>query len=55
MFQYEIPLPLELKREIARVKKRSDGKKFIIRQRSSSNAAKQNVQVLKKYSSDKVE
>lgn len=55
MFQYEIPLPLELKREVGKGKKRSDGKKFIIRQRSSSNAAKQNVQVLKKYSSDKVE
>lgn len=55
MFQYEIPLPLELKRDLVRAKKRSDGKKFIVRQRSSSNAAKQNVQVLKKYSSDKVE
>ena len=37
------------------MKKRSDGKKFIIRQRSHSNAVKQNVQVLQKYSSDKVE
>jgi hypothetical protein len=46
---------LELKRDIIRMKKRSDGKKFIIRQRSNSNAAKQNVQVLQKYSSDKVE
>jgi hypothetical protein len=54
MFQYEIPLPLELKREIVKMKKRSDGKKFIIRQRSTSHTAKQNVPVLKKYSSDKV-
>lgn len=37
------------------MKKRSDGKKFIIRQRSNSNAVRQNVQVLQKYSSDKVE
>ncbi len=38
-----------------RTKKRRDGKKFIIRQRSSSQAAKQHVEVIKKYSSDKVE
>lgn len=53
MFSYEIPLPLELRREVT--KKKREGKKFIIRQRSTSQTAKQNVQVLKKYSSDKVE
>lgn len=54
MFSYEIPLPLELRRDIPKTKRRGDGKKFIIRQRSNSQAAKQPVSIIKKYSSDKV-
>lgn len=40
MFNYEIPLPLEIKRDVPRMKKKSDGRKFIVRQRSISQLTK---------------
>ena len=56
MFQYEIPLPLEIRRDVPRLKKKKDGPKFIVKQRSISHMGKAPVQVIKsKMTSDKVE
>jgi hypothetical protein len=54
MFNYEIPLPLEMKKNVPTSKRKIDSRKFIIKQRSISHMGKGPVQVLKKYSSDKV-
>jgi hypothetical protein len=54
MFQYEIPLPLELKRGVQKSKKINDNHKFIIRQKSSSHMSKAPAKVLKKQDIDKV-
>ena len=56
MFQYEIPLPLEIKRNAPKFKKKLDGRKFIVKQRSVSTMTRGPTQVIKsKYTSDKVE
>lgn len=56
MFSYEIPLPLEIRRDIPKMKKKSDGRKFIVKQRSISHMGKGPVQIIRdKFTSDKVE
>ena len=56
MFQYEIPLPLEIRRDAPKMKRKKDGRKFIVKQRSVSHMSKGPTQVIKsKYTSDKVE
>lgn len=47
MFQYEIPLPLEIRRGIAHLKKKKDGAKFIVKQRSISHMGKVPTHVIK--------
>jgi len=54
MFNYEIPLPLELRKE-SYSKKKIDGRKFIVRQRSTSQVAKEKMPVLYQNVTDKVE
>ena len=55
MFQYEIPLPLEIRRDAPKLKRKNDGRKFIVKQRSVSHMSKGPTQVIKsKYTSDKV-
>ena len=52
MFSYEIPLPLELKRELP--KRKVDGRKFIVRRKSVSHMSKQ-TPVISRPSMQKVE
>jgi hypothetical protein len=40
MFSYEIPLPLEIRRDVPKMKKKTDGRKFIVRQRSITQLGK---------------
>lgn len=55
MFQYEIPLPLEIRRDVPRMKKKKDGPKFIVKQRSVSHMNKAPPKVISsKKNSDKV-
>ena len=54
MFKYEIPLPLEIKKNPPKQKKHH-AKKFIVRQRSNSNIAKPIPKVIVKQNIDKIE
>lgn len=47
---------MEIKRDVPRMKKKSDGRKFIVRQRSISQLTKPTTKVISdKYKSEKVE
>ena len=49
-------MPLEIRRDVPKMKKKSDGRKFIVKQRSVSHMSKGPTEVIKsKYTSDKVE